>query len=182
MFSEDGSWNRSLIYTVKSPGSCVCVYPLRNFLRFILRFSSHLFQRACVIFRIKTSTFSNWGCGESRSRTAEIEVAFFFLKNTSKKVKSVQTTLEEWGVVCLYSLCCVCVRMREISVHGVWEVGFQVWVTRKRKSFSVFLWVEIIGYEIRDLRFGFLSLTFWRKSNSRKWQEEKRVTEDEMVE
>lgn len=108
MFSEDGSWNGSLIYTVKSPGSCVCVYPLRNFLRFILRFSSHLFQRACVIFRIKTSTFSNWGCGESRSRTAEIEVAFFFLKNTSKKVKSVQSTLEEWGVVCLYSLCCVC--------------------------------------------------------------------------
>ena len=67
-------------------------------------------------------------------------------------------------------------------MHGVWGVGFQVWVTRKRKSFSVFLWVEIIGYEIRDLRSGFLSLTFWRKSNSRKWQEEKRVTEDEMVE
>lgn len=67
-------------------------------------------------------------------------------------------------VLCVCTCCVcvsvVCVYMREISVHGIWGVSFQVGVTRKRKSFSVLLWVEIIGYEIRDLRFGFLSLTF----------------------
>ena len=82
-------------------------------------------------------------------------------------------------MLCVWLLC-VCVR--EISVHGVWGVSFQVWMMRKREYFSVFLWVEIIGYQIRDVRFGLLSLTFWRKSSSRKWQEEKGVTEDEMVE
>ena len=72
---------------------------------------------------------------------------------------------------------------RDISVHGVWGVSSQVWMMRKREYFSVFLWVEIIGYEnLRDVRFGLLSLTFWRKSSSRKRQEEKGVTEDEMVE